>query len=172
MTARPWSVQLASGLLLALMVGCSAKEGQLRLVGEDPQLDVLGWLSGSWTGVVDGARVEEHWSVPAGGSMLGMNRTVVGGRTVFFEYLRIEAHDESIVYLASPRGRYPPTPFTMAGMGERQVSFENPEHDFPQRIVYAREGESLHARIEGTQDGETRTSEWTMLRATIATRDD
>jgi hypothetical protein len=165
-------VRAAGPLLLAVMVGCSPKEGQLRLVGEDPRLDALAWLAGSWAGVVDGGRVEEHWTVPAGGSMLGMNRTVVGGSTIFHEYLRIEVGDEGIVYLASPRGQHPPTAFALAALREREVAFENPEHDFPRRIEYWRDGESLHARIEGTQDGEARSSEWTMLRATIATLDE
>ena len=160
-------------LVVALgLVSCSPRAGQLRLVAEDPRLDALAWLAGSWTGVIDEARVEEHWSVPAGGSMIGMNRTVVGGRTVFFEFLRIEVEDDGrIVYLASPRGRHPPTAFALAAMAERQVAFENPEHDFPQRIIYTRDDEHLVARIEGTEDGESRHSEWTMLRASIATVD-
>jgi hypothetical protein len=165
-------VRSASLVLVAGLVACAPRTEPLRLVGEDPRLDALGWLSGSWAGVVDGARVEEHWTVPAGGSLLGMNRTVAGGRTLFFELLRIEVRDDGIVYLASPRGRHPPTPFRLAGMTERQVVFENPEHDFPQRIIYSRDGDSLHARIEGMQDGELRASDWTLLRATIATLDD
>ena len=39
--------------------------------------------------------------------------------------------------------------------------FENPEHDFPQRIVYWREGDRvLHARIEGVIKGKERKDEW------------
>lgn len=158
-------------VLTVALVACGPKDRQLRLVAEDPRLDALAWLCGSWSGVTEGARVEEHWTVPAGGSMIGMNRTVVGGRTVFYEYLRIEAGDDGIVYLASPRGRQPPTAFALATMTEGEVAFENPEHDFPQRVTYRREAETLHARIDGEQDGEPRHSEWTMQRATIATVD-
>jgi hypothetical protein len=165
-------VRLALVALVFALGGCAPRAGQLRLVAEDPRLDGLAWLSGSWAGVTDGARVEEHWSVPAGGTMIGMNRTVVGGRTVFYEYLRIEAGTDGIAYLASPRGRHPPTAFALAAMGERHVAFENPDHDFPQRILYARDGDTLRASIEGTENGEPRRSEWTMLRATIATIDD
>lgn len=157
-------------LLLALgALGCAPKDNRLRLVGEDPRLDPLSWLSGSWAGLAEGARVEEHWSVPAGGTMLGMNRTVAGGRTVFYEYLRIEATDDGIVYLASPLGRHPPTAFALVGMGEREVVFENPEHDFPQRVAYWREADTLHARVEGFEDSERRSSQFSMVRATIST---
>jgi len=40
---------------------------------------------------------------------------------------------------------------------DTMVVFENPAHDFPQRIIYRRRGtDSLLARIEGTVNGQTR----------------
>jgi hypothetical protein len=97
---------------------------------------------------------------PLGSSMVGMSRTVENGKTSFFEYLRIEAKDDGIVYLASPLGRDPPTPFKLIESGPMRVVFANPDHDYPKRIIYSREGDKLHARIEG--DGKS--SEWTFLR--------
>jgi hypothetical protein len=34
----------------------------------------LGWLAGAWRGTLGGAAIEEHWSAPDGGEMLGMFR--------------------------------------------------------------------------------------------------
>lgn len=62
-------------------------------------------------------------------------------------------------YFASP-GAQPPTEFKLKEAGERRVVFENAAHDFPQRILYWREGESLVARIEGTIKGEAKQQEW------------
>ena len=46
-------------------------------------------------------------------------------------------------------------------MSDRRVVFENPEHDFPQRILYwLDDDDMLHARIEGTEGGETHSMEW------------
>jgi hypothetical protein len=42
--------------------------------------------------------------------------------------------------------------------------FENPKHDFPQRIGYERKGNALLAWIEGTQDGKVRRLEFPYLR--------
>ena len=37
---------------------------------------------------------------------------------------------------------------------EGSFVFEHPEHDFPQRIIYQRQGEDkLHVRMEAEQDG-------------------
>ena len=42
--------------------------------------------------------------------------------------------------------------------------FENPSHDFPQRVIYWREGSVLAARVEGQIDGRTEGEEWRLSR--------
>jgi hypothetical protein len=82
---------------------------------------------------------------------------------VSFEFLRIAAEPEGIVYWASPKGR-PATPFKLSEWGTRRAVFANPAHDFPQRILYwIDEAGALHARIEG--DGSAGAMEWTWVRA-------
>jgi hypothetical protein len=50
-------------------------------------------------------------------------------------------------------------------MEHQKVVFENPDHDFPQRILYwLEDADVLRARIEGTEDGENRGVEWTFRR--------
>ena len=53
------------------------------------------------------------------------------------------------------------TAFRLIANADRRAVFANPEHDYPQRILYwIDEDGALHARIEGTQNGENRASEW------------
>ena len=40
----------------------------------------------------------------------------------------------------------------------------NLAHDFPQRVIYRRDGERLAARIEGTVGGQARGKEWVFQR--------
>ncbi|MCZ6754199.1 MAG: DUF6265 family protein [Gemmatimonadetes bacterium] len=128
---------------------------------EAPRLDRLAWLAGSWTGGEGDAVMEEHWTTPAGGLMVGMHRDLRPGRRAFFEFLRIVEEKGQISYHAMPAGRSPATIFPLLSMSDRRVVFENPDHDFPQRILYWLDDEGmLHARIEGTEDGETRGMEW------------
>jgi hypothetical protein len=110
----------------------------------------LAWLAGSWVFVEGDAVSEEVWTRPNGGTMLGVNRTVVDGRTVHFEYLRIEQGPEGVVYLASPGGRPPPTPLALAENG-----------------VYERRGERLDGRVEGEQDGRPKSEQWSWRRASV-----
>lgn len=105
--------------------------------------------------------MEELWQQPKGNTMLAVHRDVKAGRTVSFEFLRIEATAEAITYWGSPRGR-PATPFKMVEQGEQRVVFENAEHDFPRRIMYwkTKDG-SLHAKVEGMIGGKPAAEEWT-----------
>jgi hypothetical protein len=83
-----------------------------------------------------------------------------------FEFLRIEQKGDEIVYLSMPNGRSPATPFPLKEVSGTRVVFENPTHDFPQRIIYWKDGADLRARIEGTQNGKEGSMEWRWSPAT------
>ena len=129
---------------LALILLLSVAFGPLAAKGS---LEELAWLAGHWRGEQGGMRMEEWWTEPAGGLMLGLHRDVRGSGGAFFEFLRIEEGDAGTFYLASPGGK-PPVQFRLVESGDRRVVFENAEHDFPQRILYWIDGEQLRARIE------------------------
>lgn len=123
-------------------------------------LNDLAWMTGSWSGSSQGIEMEEHWTAPRGNSMIGIHRDVGKGRTVSFEFLRIEVRNDQIVYLSMPNGRSPATPFPLKELSGGRVVFENPTHDFPQRIIYWKDGHDLRARIEGTTNGKAGSEEW------------
>ena len=126
-------------------------------------LGQLAWMVGSWSVENGGTVVEEHWTPARGGTMLAVGRTTRGSRTVFYEFLRIEQTPDAITYHAAPKGRSPATPFKMTEMGEGKVVFENPQHDFPVRITYWREGtDGMGAKVEG-KDGQ-RAETWVFKR--------
>ena len=148
---------IAAGLvLLVAALGAAA-----------PAADVerLGWLEGRWVGEKDGVSMEELWTAPRGGALLGLHSDVKAGRLVSWEFLRIADSGEGLTYFASPRSATP-TPFRLVEIGERRAVFENRQHDFPQRILYWLDAQgALHARIEGPQGGQTVSEEWVWTRA-------
>jgi Domain of unknown function (DUF6265) len=125
-----------------------------------PDAASLAWLEGHWSGEKDGVWMEEIWTGVRGGALLGMHRDVKAGRLVSWEFFRVDTTPDGIVYFASPRSA-PPTPFRLVEAGSERAVFENPAHDFPQRLVYWRDAKgALHARIEGPHGGETVSEEW------------
>jgi hypothetical protein len=125
----------------------------------------LNWMTGCWAPAGADPGSVEQWSSPAGGTMFGFNRTVRQGKTVAFEYLRIvDEGDNVIVLIASPSGQET-AQFRMREQTEREIVFENPLHDFPQRISYRLDdGGNLLGRIEGKIDGAERIVNFPMLK--------
>lgn len=111
----------------------------------------LGWIAGDWQTPSGGrAQIEEHWTQPVAATMIGMGRTVAGGRTVEFEYLRLEERGGDIFYVAHPKARCPGTDFKLTNSTPQSAVFENPQHDFPKRIIYRKNADgSLTASIDG-----------------------
>ena len=100
---------------------------------------------------------------PAGDSMIGMGRTVSGGKTVFFEYLRIEARADGIYYVAHPKAR-PGTDFKLTRLQGNDSLFENSAHDNPKKILYRKNADgSLTARVEGDENGKPISEEFHYL---------
>ncbi len=82
--------------------------------------------------------------------MIGMGRTIAGGKTVEFEYLRLEQRGDGIYYVAHPKARSPGTDFKLTRLSAQEAVFENPQHDFPKRIIYRKNADgSLTASIDG-----------------------
>ena len=127
--------------------------------GTPASVQSLAWMAGHWQGDDQGVLTEEHWMAPRGGVMLATSRTVKGGKMVEFEFLRIEEVGGKLLYRAQPGGR-PATDFARVEQGPGCVTFENHRHAFPRRILYWKEGASLHARIEGTRGGKPAAMEW------------
>lgn len=100
------------------------------------------------------SRIEEQWTAPAGGTMIGMSRSVRSGKTTGWEFMRIEAGEEGLVFVSRPKGNNEDTYFKLKSLKSGTAVFENLGHDFPQRVIYRYEkGDALAARIEGTQNG-------------------
>jgi hypothetical protein len=135
--------------------------GQGTAAGTD--LDSLRWLAGCWASDGDEPGSGEQWTRPAGGSMLGVSRTIRDGKTTAFEFMRIiESEHGELHYIAAPSGQSS-TVFVMSSISGSEVIFENPDHDFPQRVAYRHLPDSrLMAWIDGTVDGQRRRVEFPM----------
>lgn len=127
-------------------------------------IERVAWLQGCWQ-MTSGTRlVEEQWTRPGGGIMLGVGRTTRDGRLVEYETILLTEKDGSLAYEAHPSGQ-PSAVFTLQEIGDDRVLFSNDAHDFPQRIGYRTDGPGrLLAWVEGTMGGQPRRIDFTYQR--------
>lgn len=126
------------------------------------RVDDLAWMSGRWQADDGGRWTEEVWSAPRGGVMLGYSRTGRGEVVREWEFIRVQAGADGVpVYWGSPGGR-PAVGFRLSARDAASATFENPGHDFPQRIRYVRDGDTMTATISAI-DGSNAIS-WTYRR--------
>ncbi|WP_088183637.1 DUF6265 family protein [Sphingobium sp. Z007] len=112
------------------------------------------WLTGEWLQQRDDRWTEAVWTLPRGGTMIGVGRTGRGETLRSWEVMRIvRGADGSLSLHAAPEDG-PATLFPVVEQGVRDIVFANQNHDYPQRIRYWREGRLLMAetaRMDGSQ---------------------
>jgi hypothetical protein len=133
----------------------------------DHTLARVAWLAGSW--ISDDGQTEEHWTAARAGMMLGVNRTHRGDTPVHHEFLMLVEEQGRIEYRAFPVGQAP-TVFVLRPRQdddrlEDEVVFVNPTHDYPQRVIYRREGpDHVTATIEGNDGWKAKRASWRFAR--------
>jgi hypothetical protein len=140
MKTRTLSLLAALPLFAALAISMAA--------AEDPPARRFDWLAGHWCSRTGGRLIEEHWLPAAGDVALGIGRTVQDGKTISFEFMRIESRDGVTNYVAVLGGQ-PATFFRLTASGPDWARFENPQHDFPRRVEYRRTAGGLLGEIAG-----------------------
>lgn len=149
----------------AILLAGSALAGFRAAIPISSPIEQARWLAGCWE-LNRGSRTGfEMWMPPAGGVMLGASRTVAGGIVVEWERLQLSEQDGKLVYTSLPSGQTEAS-FVSTTVTDSSFTVENPQHDFPQRIIYRRLGaDSLIAHIEGPGPNGNRGFDFPMRRA-------
>lgn len=102
------------------------------------------WLVGCWESFENYSK--EVWVRNPDGALLGFSASVENSEIAFYELLYIREVGGRLTYTAHPAGQNSAT-FLVSSIDGQSVVFENPSHDYPQRISYRLEGLTLTADI-------------------------
>ncbi len=159
------------GFVVALLALVAVTGGALRVVAAEDQpaparpkakAADLAWLAGTWRAGDESGGFEEHWTAPWGGTLAAVSREVGDGGTRMVELSSIEPDGEGLVlrlrhFDASLKiaamDKDGALSWPLAQLGEKRAVFDEPTREFPRRIVYEREGDTLRATLEGARDG-------------------
>jgi hypothetical protein len=111
----------------------------------------LQWLSGKWirTNNQPGQSGYETWKKVSNVKLTGKGVTFQGKKVHFIEELQFIAKESDLYYVVKVSGEPEPTYFKLTTLTGDSFTCENPEHDFPKKISYKKDGNQIKAVISG-----------------------
>jgi len=158
-------------LILILFFSCK-NESQIEVFGIKTkkkflQLENANWFIGKWENLTETARFEEIWNKVNDSTFLGESVVIIARDTVFYEKMDLFQKSDSLILKISVKDQNNEKPvlFYLTKSNNNQLVFENPKHDFPNKIVYNKiNSDSIVATIEGIKNGKTQSEAFPMKR--------
>ncbi|MGQ7946841.1 DUF6265 family protein [Flavobacterium sp. WC2509] len=153
-------------LLLLAIVSCKNTEAT-----EKDQIKSANWLLGKWETKTADGDLSESWKQLNDSTFKGESFFVKGKDTLHFESITLQQKGEELFYNATVKGQNEnkAVAFKLTTKTEKQLVFENPKHDYPQKISYTRiTKDSLVASISGVQLGKPSSEKFGMKKDSIA----
>jgi hypothetical protein len=141
-----------TALLLLLLAIVSCKKNTEAT--EKDQIKTANWLLGKWnTKTVDG-NLSESWKQINDSTFQAESLYIKDKDTLHFESIILQQKGEELFYNTTVKGQNEnkAVTFRLTNKTETQLVFENPKHDYPQKITYTLiNKDSLVASISGVQ---------------------
>lgn len=154
------------------VIGCKKEtqttEVQTENKKEFHQLEKAKWLFGNWENLTAESNFREIWKQKNDSTMSAESFVTVQKDTVFHEKVDLIQRNDSLFYMVSVVGQNneKPVSFYLTQSTENLLVFENPKHDFPNKIEYNKKGkDSIVAKIYGLKDGKEISEEFPMTRS-------
>ncbi len=154
-------VTVISAAIVPLCISATTAEPSAQ-----QHIAAMTFLAGNWSGPMGGGTFHAYYTTPDGGKVISYSKLVKDGTVAFCEFEVFELDGDAVVLRPYPRGQ-PATPMKMAACkpSERQVIFENPDKDYPTRIVYHRSAEDrLAITLSDPHGGSAKTETFDLKR--------
>ena len=138
-------------LLFLSIVSCKNTESN-----EKEKIKKTDWLLGKWENKVDEGVLSENWKRLNDSTFQAESFFIKEKDTLHFESITLQQKGEELFYNATVKGQNndKPVTFKMTSETDKNLVFENPKHDYPQKITYSLiNKDSLVAEISGVQLG-------------------
>lgn len=146
---------------LLMLISCQNKSEK-----NFEQLEKMNWLIGNWENKMDEGLLTETWIKENDSTFSGTTYFIINKKdTVHSETIILKQIKDELIYSPTVKGQNndEPVDFKLSSENENTFAFENPKHDYPQKIVYKKVNEnSLVATISGIQQGKQSTESYPM----------
>lgn len=147
-------------LIFAILPSCKKKTATEQAATKNDakiytQIKKADWLLGNWQNKTGSQDSGEIWKKASDSVYKGKSYVVKDGTINFTEFMTLTESNGKLVFAATVPNQNSggEVPFEATAITTDSIVFENPKHDFPNRIVYNKVGEdSLVAVIYGIQN--------------------
>ena len=169
------NIKLFSALLISfttiLLMACSTKinsnEETISIDYDLSNIEQANWFLGTWQNNTPDGNLTEIWKQKNDSIYLGVSYVIIKSDTVFYESISLEKKNKKWNYVVSVKNQNneQPVSFEMTELTPTQLVFENPNHDFPSKIMYTQiSKDSIVAKISGIIDGKQQAQLFPMKR--------
>ncbi|TBX70056.1 hypothetical protein EZL74_04745 [Flavobacterium silvisoli] len=148
--------------VVLLLVSCQKKSEK-----NFDKLEKMNWLVGQWENKMPEGLLVENWKKENDSTFSGSSYFINAKDTVHFESIRLTQKEEDLIYTATVTGQNDdqPVDFKLTSDNANSFTFENPAHDYPQKITYKKvDQNNLTATISGKQQGKESQESYPMKR--------
>jgi hypothetical protein len=132
------------------------------------KLNKMKWLVGNWEQKLPDGTITESWSKENDSTYAGKSYFIKEKDTIHLESIVLTQKNDEVLYIPTVSGQNnnEPVTFTLVNEAENNTfSFENPAHDYPQKIVYKKINDTnLLATISGKQQGKDTKESYPMVK--------
>ena len=149
-------------MLLLAVVSCQKKESV-----EKDKIKAADWLIGNWENKNPDGILTENWQKLNDSTFTAASYFIKGKDTLHFESIILAQSGETLTYKAIVEGQNDgkAVSFHSTIETENQFVFENPQHDYPQKITYTKgTNNTLTAEITGKLNGKQTTERFIMTK--------
>jgi hypothetical protein len=144
------------------VVSCQKKE-----TVEKDKIKAADWLIGNWENTSPDGVLTENWQKVNDSTFNAVSYFIKGKDTLHFESIVLAQKGENLTYSATVKGQNEDKAVSFPSKSETEdkLVFENPQHDYPQKITYTKSANNtLTAEISGKLNGKLSSEKFVMMR--------
>jgi len=154
-------MRIPIGILASvLLLSCNSKSEK-----HFEKLEKMNWILGQWEKKLPEGILTETWTKKNDSTYTATSFFIIDKDTVHSESIELTQLKQELIYRPTVKGQNndEPVDFKLSSDNENTFAFENPKHDYPQKIVYKKVNEkNLVATISGIQQGKQSSESYPM----------
>ncbi|TRW27418.1 hypothetical protein FMM05_01915 [Flavobacterium zepuense] len=165
------NIVIAFVVILSATASCKESSKDNTNTSEDKSVTAnvqnASWLIGNWGNTLPDGSFIEKWTKESDSVYKAESYFIANNDTLFSEYVTLGKINDTLAYTVTvpDQNNEKPVSFKLTSMSGDKMVFENPQHDYPNKIEYTKiNADSIVAVISGAKKGKQASETFAMAR--------